>query len=147
MGALQRAILSLLKVPRRPEPPSFSGARILAVQIAGMGDFTLAVPALRALRRANPSGRLDLLTSEKGRRAAEGCPHIDEIESLDPGPPSAGALTLLPLIRRVRRRRYDIALNLMGLYSPQGAVRMGLLLRSLAIPFLAGRDTRGAGTF
>ncbi len=150
MTALQRAILGLLKV-RRQEPPPLSGARILTVQIAGMGDFTLAVPALRALRRANPSGRLDLLTSGKGRRAAEGCPYIDEIESLDFGPPSAagaaGALSLLPLIRRVRRRRYDFALNLMGLYSPQGAVRMGLLLRSLGIPLLAGRDTRGTGTF
>ena len=38
-------------------------------------------------------------------------------------------------------------MNLMGLYSPRGAVRMGWLLRSPGIPRLAGRNTLGAGAF
>jgi heptosyltransferase-2 len=130
-----------------------AGKRILVVQIAGMGDLTLAVPAIRAIRQSNPSGGLDLLTSEKGRRAAEGCPYIDTIESIDLNPspeqgvpPSAGMGKFLPLLRKIHRR-YDIAINLMGLYSPQGAVRMGFFLRFLGVSTIAGRNTLGTGTF
>ncbi len=154
MTALQRMLLKALGVPQRSGAPSLSGTRILAVQIAGMGDFTLAVPAFRALRRANPAGKIDLLTSGKGESAAAGCPYFDTIDSLDlnhhlraDAHSSSGLGEIISLIRRIRRRRYDIAVNLMGLYSPHGAVRMGLFLRSLGIPLLAGRDTLGTGTF
>lgn len=154
MTLLQRALLKALVTAPEAGAPPLAGSRILAVQIAGMGDFTLAVPAIRALRRANPSGTLDLLTSEKAKGAALGCPHIDAIETLDARHipvagvhPSAGMGEVISLIRKIRRRRYGLAVNLMGLYSPRGAVRMGWLLRSPGIPRLAGRNTLGAGAF
>ncbi len=154
MTPFQKGMLRSLKVRRESPPADLGDARILAVQIAGMGDFLLAVPALRALRRGNPGSRLDLLTSGKGGRAAEGCPYLDDILSFDiqgfvedglRSPREWG--TLLSLIRDVRARRYRLAVNLIGLYSPGGAVRMGLFLRALGIPRLAGRDTLGMGPF
>ncbi|MDP7502786.1 MAG: hypothetical protein QF451_08995 [Nitrospinota bacterium] len=152
MTALQRAILWARRVSPK-KAPSLAEKRILVVLITGMGDLTLAVPAIRAIRQSTPSGGLDLLTSEKGRRAAEGCPYIDTIESVDLNPspeqgvhPSADMGKFLPLLRKVHRR-YDIAINLMGLYSPQGAVRMGLFLRFLGVSTIAGRNTLGTGTF
>ena len=154
MTLLQRALLKALVTAPEAGAPPLAGSRILAVQIAGMGDFTLAVPAIRALRRAIPSGTLDLLTSEKAKGAALGCPHIDAIETLDARHipvagvhPSAGMGEVISLIRKIRRRRYGLAVNLMGLYSPRGAVRMGWLLRSPGIPRLAGRNTLGTGAF
>jgi ADP-heptose:LPS heptosyltransferase len=119
-----------------------------------MGDLVLAVPALRALRQDIPAQSVDLLTSAKGRRAAEECPYIGEIHSLDiqafiapGGTPTGGWGELIAQIRRIRKRRYDLAVNLIGHYSPKGAVRMGLLLKLLGIPLLAGRDTLGTGPF
>lgn len=154
MTAFQQMLLEFLNVTQKAGEPVLSGANILIVQIAGMGDFTLAAPAIRALRHANPSGKLDLLTSVKGKRAAEGCPFIDAVDTLDLTDISlARSLSsfrlykIISKIREIRRLRYDIAINMMGLYSPKGAVRMGLLLRSLGIPLLAGRDTLGTGCF
>ena len=152
MTLLQKGLLRLLGVARLAQAPDLRGARILAVQVAGMGDFLLAVPALRALKAAFPGARLDLLTSARAARAAQGCPYLDSILSLEARGFQGNLSPLrwreaLPLIRRVRRAGYALALNLIGLYTPQGAVRMGLLLRSLGVPLLAGRDTLGTGTF
>ncbi len=154
MTVIQKAVLNLLKTSPRRDPPEWRGPRILAVQIAGMGDLVLAVPALRALRQGIPAKSVDLLTSAKGKRAAEGCPYIGEIFSLDiqsflaPGGRSTGGWGgFTAQIRRIRNRRYDLAVNLIGHYSPKGAVRMGLLLKLLGIPLLAGRDTLGTGPF
>ncbi|MEE9276383.1 MAG: glycosyltransferase family 9 protein [bacterium] len=152
MRPLERGLLGLLRAPRAAGAPDLRGARILAVQIAGMGDLLLAAPAIRALRRGLPETRVDLLTSRRGGRVAEGCPYLDEVFAFDfRSPPSASPATdwggLLSAVREIRRRRYAIAVNLIGLYSAKGALRMGLLLRALGIPLLAGRDTRGAGTF
>lgn len=154
MTAYQKALLNFLKVAPNNGVPTLSGANILVVQIAGMGDFTLATPAIRALRHANPSGKLDLLTSVKGKRAADGCPFIDSIDTLDfldasqtVGISSFRLLNIISKIFEIRKHRYDIAINMMGLYSSKGAVRMGLFLRSLGTPLLAGRNTLGTGCF
>jgi len=107
MTLLQRALLKAFVTAPEAGAPPLAGSRILAVQIAGMDDFTLAVPAIRALRRAIPSGTLDLLTSEKAKGAALGCPHIDAIETLDARHipvagvhPSAGMGEVISLIRK-----------------------------------------------
>lgn len=154
MTPYQQALLKFLKVTPKAGKPVLSGANILVVQIAGMGDFTLATPAIRALRHANPSGKLGLLTNVKGKRAADGCPFIDSIDTIDFADVSlAGGFSsfrlskIISKIFEIRRHRYDIAINMMGLYSPKGAVRMGLFLKSLGISLLAGRDTLGTGCF
>ncbi|MEK6710732.1 MAG: glycosyltransferase family 9 protein, partial [Nitrospinota bacterium] len=99
-----------------------------------------------------PGARVDLLTSARAARAAAGCPYLGEVITLEAKGFQGDHLPLnwrkaLPVVRRVRRAGYRLALNLIGLYTPNGAVRMGLLLRSLGVPLLAGRDTRGAGTY
>jgi heptosyltransferase-2 len=152
MTPLQKGLLKLLGVARLARAPGLERARILAVQVAGMGDLLLAVPALRALRASFPGARVDLLTSSRAGGAAAGCPYLGTVLALEARGFQGNHSPLrwreaLPLIRRIRRSGYDLALNLIGLYTPQGAVRMGLLLRSLGIPLLAGRDTLGTGTF
>lgn len=154
MTFLQKTILRCLKVQKRTPSPEWGQPKILAIQVAGMGDFVLAVPALRALRQEIPAKCLDLLTSTKGRRAAEGCPYVDEIYSLDIQSflasgenHSDGWGEFISQIREIRGRRYDMAVNLIGQYTPKGAVRMGVFLKFLGIPLLAGRDTLGTGPF
>lgn len=154
MNLIHKATLTFLKTSPLQNPLEWHKPRILAVQIAGMGDLVLAVPALRVLREAFSAKSLDILTSTKGRQAAEGCPYIDNIYSLDtrsiPGPGenyALGWIDFLSQIRKIRKNRYDLAINLIGHYSPQGAVRMGLLLKILGIPLLAGRNTLGVCPF
>ncbi|MEK6711985.1 MAG: hypothetical protein AABZ64_15560, partial [Nitrospinota bacterium] len=50
MTLFQRGLLRLLRVPRLGRAPEWREGPILAVLVAGMGDFVLAVPALRALK-------------------------------------------------------------------------------------------------
>ncbi len=57
--------------------------RILAVKLADLGDALLIVPALRALKKAYPQARLDVLTTENGRVGLEGLPYIDHLQTFD----------------------------------------------------------------
>ncbi len=138
-----------------PPPPPGEMKKVLAVQVAGIGDLVLAVPALRALKRAYPRAHLSLLTSHKARVAAEGCPYVDELFTLDHhlfNPPSSllrprAAMSTFRLIRRLRRERFGLAINLIGIYSLKGALALGLLLWLSGARLRAGRDTDGLGLF
>jgi len=55
------------------------GKNLLLIKIRAMGDTLLATPALSALRRAYPQGRITAMVSPAGREILEGNPDVDEI--------------------------------------------------------------------
>lgn len=52
---------------------------ILCVRLDAMGDVLMTVPAIRALREANPDRRITLLASTSGAEAARLVPWIDDV--------------------------------------------------------------------
>jgi len=57
-------------------------ARILAIQVARIGDTLLVTPALRALKDACPQGRLAVLAHPKRHELLQGLPFIDELGAI-----------------------------------------------------------------
>ncbi len=125
--------------------------RLLAVQIAGIGDLVLATPALSALRDRYPEARIDLLTSPRAADLLAGHPVLNDVYSFDIGrfrnPLSLLAPGALYELRRqarpLRAIRYDALLSLNNVSTRRGALTLGLLLRSLEAPVWVGRNTDG----
>jgi len=131
--------------------PSGNELRILAVQIAGIGDLILATPALDALHERYPEAKIDIVTSPRSADLLQGHPSIDDIYAFDVSRfrnPIAlllpGALADLRIqLKPLRDVRYDLLVSLHNISSFRGAFTLGLLMRSLEIPFWVGRNTDG----
>lgn len=108
--------------------------KILVIDVAGIGDLMLAVPAIRALRKGYPSSYIAVLTSPRCVDILKGCPYINDI------------FTLKSLIY-LRKMRFDIAVNLYQLFSFLGAIKIMWLLRFIKPKITAGRNTDGKGNF
>jgi ADP-heptose:LPS heptosyltransferase len=129
--------------------------RILLVLAAGIGDFAMATPAIRALRRGFPAARLALLTTPQAEGLARPCPHLDEVFTFDlrayrpagRGPGWRGWRPFWDLTADLRARRFDLAVNLFQVATLGGALRMGLLVVRLRAARTAGRWSGGLGAF
>jgi lipopolysaccharide heptosyltransferase II len=94
-------------------PPS-SPERILLVRLRLIGDVVFTTPLIGALRRAYPKARLTYLVEPAAAPVVRHNPHLDEVIV---APRRRGAGRLLDdvrLARRLRRARFDLALDLHG---------------------------------
>lgn len=78
--------------------------RILVVKLSALGDFVLALAAMRRIREAHPKARITLLTTPPYRALAEACPYFNAVET-DGRPAGLGGW--LALRRRLRAADYD----------------------------------------
>jgi heptosyltransferase-1 len=95
---------------------------ILIIKPSSMGDVVLALPALSALRRSFPEARISWLIRPEFAPLLENHPHLDEIilfdrkflgKALHNGRAFAA---LVSLILRLRRAKFDAAIDLQGLF-------------------------------
>jgi len=123
---------------------------ILIVLVAGIGDLILSSKGIRAIRNGYPEAEIHLLTSTDAAPLARNYPYVDRVW---PFPirelrgDKAHALALLGLIRRLRRFRFRMAVNLYSVESVAGALKMGLLFRAIRARHRAGHDRHGFGLF
>ena len=109
---------------------------ILLVKPSALGDIVMALPALSALRRNWPQAKISWLIRPEFAPLIEGHPHLDEVILFDRrrlgkawcDPGAFQAFT--SLIRGLRRRRFDVVLDLQGLF------------RSAALSWLSGCPQR-----
>lgn len=123
---------------------------ILIVLVAGIGDLILASKGIRAIRNGYPEAEIHLLTSTDAAPLARHYPYVDRvwpfpIRELRSSKGSAWAV--LSLIRRLRRFRFRLAVNLYSVESAAGALKMGLLFRAIRASQRAGHDRNGFGLF
>ena len=83
-------------------------SRILVIRFSSMGDIVLTSPVTRRLRRICPDAEIDFLTRGEYAPLARALPGVSEVECLEP------AAGLLRLVQRLRRRRYDLLIDLHG---------------------------------
>ncbi len=83
--------------------------RVLVIrQHNQMGDMMLAIPALRAIRERYPGAHLAVVSSNLNRGVLANSPYVDEVFTYEKKSP----LRSPGLIRRLRARRFDLAIVL-----------------------------------
>ena len=125
-------------VAARPLPPE--AAQIVVLKPCCLGDVVLATPTLAALRRRYPQAAIDVAVGSWSRAALENNPHIRQL--IDCGPVGQGRYSPADvgrLARRLRQRRYDLAVTL-----DRSAV-VGLVPWLAGIPHRLGLDSFGRG--
>ncbi|MGI8784815.1 MAG: glycosyltransferase family 9 protein [Acidobacteriota bacterium] len=131
---------------RNIDPPR----RILVLLVAGIGDLVLATPALRALRETFPSAEITLLTSRKAALLATTLPIVDQVQTFETPKSllkSRNFLAASNQLGALRRRSFDVLVNLYPVLSLRGSWTMRLFNRAVAARQTVGRNTDGRGTF
>jgi ADP-heptose:LPS heptosyltransferase len=131
-----------------------SAKRFLVVRLADIGDAILALPALQALRTANPDARIDVLTTGAGANVFQLSPAVDDVVTMAKqrfdrvlGLVSPrGILELAGITLRLRKPRYDAVMLLHHLTTEFGARKFRALARATGAPIVAGLDN-GRGRF
>ncbi|MBI3987877.1 MAG: hypothetical protein HY343_13210, partial [Lentisphaerae bacterium] len=123
--------------------------KILVVAVAGIGDFIAAAPSLKGLRTRFPKSRIVLLVSSRAYPYAAGCPWVNTILPFPVSGRWSGShgLAYARLIGRLRRERFDLAINFYEIGGWIGSVKMALLFTLIRGQFNVGRDTEGRGFF
>ncbi len=119
--------------------------KILIINLGGLGDILLSLPAVNALRRMSPEAKICLLTVPRTATMTEKIAKVDKVYALDRG---VGSLfKKLNLLFELRRQHFDLAVNMRSLISTAGAIKLKILLALISPRRSAGRDTEGRGKF
>lgn len=110
---------------KRRVNPGTSAKRVLVIKLSALGDFMLALGAIKAVREAHPAARITLLTTPPFKSFAEKCPYIDTVET--DGRPD-GVRATRELIARIRKQKYNI------IYDFQTSGRTANYFKALNLP-------------
>ncbi len=86
--------------------------RVLVIKLKHIGDVLLTTPVLAALQEARPDSRLSVLVPRGTEEMLTDNPRVDELLVVDREQKAWGRG--LELIRRIRRGRFDLVLELSG---------------------------------
>jgi lipopolysaccharide heptosyltransferase II len=115
VGPVLCAALLVLKQLRRRRAPAAPETlnKVLVLKLWGMGSIVLASPLLQELRARYPEARIVFVTLEENAAILRCLPAIDGSITIDlsRGIPRF-LMQTLAVIRRVRRERYDLLLDL-----------------------------------
>ncbi|MCC7293883.1 MAG: lipopolysaccharide heptosyltransferase II [Phycisphaerales bacterium] len=112
--------------------------RILLVKPSSLGDVVHALPALHGLRMRYPAARIDWLIAPPFAPLVDGHPDLSEVVLFDRrqygaiGRRLGATRDFLRFLRELRRRRYDLVIDLQGLF------RSGFLARATGAPVRLG---------
>lgn len=128
--------------------------KILVIQLGGIGDLVLSIPALKALRNRFEGAYIALLVISRSAGLIEGCPYIDNLFIFDIY--NTNLISLFKngvfirtwkVIKVLRRQKFDAILNLENIGSYNGAIKMAILFWLIGCKYKVGRDTDGRGFF
>lgn len=110
---------------------------ILLVRLRLIGDVVFTTPAIRAIRRHYPAARISYIVEEEAAAVVRRNPHLDEV-IVARSPHAPGRLRAdIALIARLRRQRYDLAIDF------HGGPRSSLLTWMSGAPQRIGYDVAG----
>lgn len=110
---------------KTPANPGGAAKRVLIIKLSALGDFILALGAMRIVRQTHPAARITLLTTPPFESFAQKCPYVDVVET--DGRPETVGLTRA-LLKRIRGEKYDI------IYDFQTSGRTANYFKALNLP-------------
>jgi ADP-heptose:LPS heptosyltransferase len=78
--------------------------KVLVIKLGALGDFVLALAAMKKIRQAHPRAKITLLTTPPFEALAKLSPYFNSVET-DGRPSDLGDLSAM--LRRLRQARYD----------------------------------------
>jgi len=120
---------------------------ILVINLGGIGDILLSTPALKAIKNRYAKARIYLLAISRVREIVKDMPYIDEVVLFDIKPGIRRAWNNLKALAVLRKKRFDVAVNMRTLVSNHGAFKIRMLLAVIGSRVTAGRNTEGRGAF
>ena len=111
---------------------------IVIVRRGRLGDMVVFSPALRTLRRALPGAHITLIVDPAGEAMARRYSWVDEVH-VAPFPGNGRDESLDDFVLRLRRRRFDLALQCTG-----GGDTMNEFVLRMGARFSAGQRAPGA---
>lgn len=131
--------------------PIKADSKILIVNLGGIGDMLLSLPSLKALKNSYPDSKISMLVSPKIYTFVKGLSYVNEVFMFDLEYGGImfldkAVLNLLTLIT-LRKKKFDLAVNMRTLVSEKSAKKIKLMLDIIRPAFTAGRDTAGRGYF
>ena len=121
--------------------------KILVVLLAGLGDMIMASPAIKALRNRFPAAKIDFLVLSQNHELAINCPYINEVCVLDRKFNLRAISKNLKTLIRLRKIKFDTAINLYSIFSFIGAIKIFVLFFLINPKKTIGRNTDGKGFF
>jgi heptosyltransferase I len=120
----------------KDSPMTFSPRRIALLKPSALGDIVHALPVLTALRERFPESRITWVVNKSYESLIAGHPHLTDTLAFDRGafkrgPWEAAAYTLR-FANELRRRRFDLVIDL------QGLLRTGLMCGFTGAPVRVG---------
>ncbi len=112
---------------------------ILVIRLYFLGDVLLSTPVIEALKDRFPDARLSVLIKKRALGILEGNPSVDETIIYDEPERYHNPVWQLKLASRLRRARYDLAVDLTG------DLRSSLLLLAAEPGFRTGVNHAGFG--
>lgn len=113
--------------------------RILLVRLREIGDVVFTTPAVHALRRRFPDAHLTYIVEPAAAPVVVNNPHLDRVIVAPRRSGVRGALADVALGRRLRRERYDLAIDF------HGGPRASLLTWLSGAPVRLGYEIAGRG--
>lgn len=125
--------------------------KILVINLGGIGDVLLSIPALRALRNLYPQAEISMLIPFKIYEIVKDLSYIDNIYifNITYGGFSSlsGLLSNLKVLLSIRRKQFDITINMRTFVSQKSASKIKFILDIISPRIKVGRDTESMGVF
>jgi lipopolysaccharide heptosyltransferase II len=122
-----------------PKSPIHQFSSILLVRLRQIGDVVFTTPAVRALRRRFPDAHLTYLVEPAAAPIVAGNPHLNEVIVAPRQRGPGGFFKDLALGRRLRARRFDLAIDFHG--GPRASLLTWLSGATVRIGYeIAGRS-------
>ena len=127
--------------------------KIVVINLGGIGDILLSMPALKALRKLYPKANISMLVTPGSNEVPMILSYtgIDRVFTFHIGHggtiPLAGIFQNIGVLLALRKKRFDLAINMRTLVSRKSAQKIKFLFKFIRPQKSVGRDTEGRGYF
>lgn len=116
--------------------------KIMIINLGGIGDVILSLPAVKAIRSRFPGATLEMVVAPRAADWLRSQKIADNVYGF-----SSRVFAVMRLLIFLRRRRFDLCVNMRTMVSAASALKMRFLLAFIGGRVSAGRDTDGRGAF